>query len=56
MILTPEQQEEFRLICNPLLFWLNENCHPHVSVIIDGTSAELVEGICTSRTDQFVKD
>ena len=36
--------------------WLSNNCHPHTAVIIDVTNAELVEGIATVVTKEFVKD
>ena len=57
MILTPEQQKTFERAARPLMAWLNENCHPHVSVQVDCTSAELSEGICaTGPILDYVKD
>jgi hypothetical protein len=44
MILKPEQIEEFKAVCGPLVHWLRENCHPHAYVIIDDNNAELLEG------------
>ncbi len=57
MVITKEQQKEFENVVRPLIEWLNENCHPHVSVYVDCTSAELSEGICaTGKILDYVKD
>jgi hypothetical protein len=51
MILTKAQMEEFRKATMPLMKWLNDNCHPHYSVIVESGVAELVEGHCVARFD-----
>jgi len=56
MILTPEQREEYYKVVKPVMEWLNNNCYPHVHVIIDCTSAELSEGIAAYNSMEFVKD
>lgn len=56
MILTEEQRKEFEEVTKRVMEWLNNNCHPHVTVIIDTTHAELSEGVCAYQTDEFVKD
>ena len=35
---------EFREAVMPLMQWLNDNCHPHCTVIVDSERAELMEG------------
>jgi len=45
MILTKLQIQELREAAIPLMKWLEENCHPHVTVIVDSERAELVEGL-----------
>ena len=41
----------------PLIKWLNENVHPHHSVIVTSTNAELLEGECsTGPILDYVKD
>lgn len=55
-MLTKEQQAEFQTLAKPLMKWLNDNLHPHVSVIIDPTRAEVLEGLCAFTTTEFVKD
>lgn len=51
------KQEEFEELAGPMIKWLCENYHPHVSVIITPTSAELSEGLISLReiTD-YIKD
>jgi len=55
--MTQEQQESFKQAALPLIKWLNENVHPHHSVIVTPTNAELLEGACsTGRILDYVKD
>ena len=51
MILTDQQRSEFETLTRPLLKFLCENCHPHVSVIVTPTNAELLEGVCLFNWD-----
>ena len=48
MISTKEQQEEFDRLTRHVIKFLCDNCHPHVSVIITPTNAELLEGVCST--------
>jgi hypothetical protein len=41
MILNELQRHEFEQAARPLIKWLNDNCHPHVTAIIEPTRAEL---------------
>lgn len=57
MILTEEQQAEFETLTRPLLKFLCENCHPHVSVLVTPTTAELLEGCCSiGEVMDYVRD
>lgn len=57
MILTKEQQKEFSELSKPLMKFLNNNFHPHITVIVTPTSAELLEESCgTGQILDFVKD
>lgn len=57
MIFTKEQIDEFEELTRPVIKFLNENCHPHVSVIVTPTTAELMEGVChTGEIMDYVKD
>ncbi len=50
------KQDEFEVATRPLIKWLNENCHPHVAVIVENDGAQLFEGVCSFRTQDFIKD
>lgn len=56
MTLTEQHRQQFEEAARPLIAWLNSNCHPHVTVIVDCTSAELSEGVCVIHTDDYVRD
>ena len=57
MTVNKEQQAEFEVLVRPLIQWLNNNCHPHVSVTVTPTNAELHEGVCsTGVIFDYVKD
>jgi len=43
--------QEFYQLCEPLMQWLNDNCHPHVKVVLDSVTAELVEGLTSHRLE-----
>lgn len=48
---------DFTDVVRPVIKWLNDNCHPHVTVIITPTNAELTEGLqSTGRIMDYVKD
>ena len=53
-----EQGDEnsFLEAAKPLMKYLCENYHPHVTVIIDGTRAQLVEGLKTVGCDDYIRD
>ena len=53
----PKQvQSDLEDAARPLIQWLCENFHPHVTVIVTPTSAELVEGIASARVMDYVRD
>ena len=57
MIMNEAQRAEFEALARPVMKWLNENCHPHVTVLVDPTSAQLHEGVCaTGQILDYVKD
>lgn len=51
-----EQQAEFESLAKPLIKWLNDNVHPHATILIITTSAELAEGSFAFSTMEFVED
>jgi len=50
------KQEEFERATSKLIKFLNDNCHPHVSVIVTPTGAELLEGFCSFITEEYIHD
>lgn len=52
-----EQMKEFEAVARPLIKWLCENMHPHHTVVVTPTGAELLEGKCsTGQILDYVKD
>jgi len=49
--MTKEEQEEFTKLTMPLMEWLRATYNPHMTVIINSESAELVEGLCCVRRE-----
>lgn len=55
--MTDEQQESFRQAAMPLIKWLCENVHPHHTIIVTPTNAELLEGSCTTgKVTEYLRD
>lgn len=52
----PEVEVSFEEAATPLIKWLNAHCHPHMTVIVDQTHAELLEGQKSFVTHAHVKD
>lgn len=57
MTIKKERTDQLKEASLPLIKLLNEEYHPHVTVIITPTSVELLEGICVvPEIYDFVKD
>jgi len=56
VILTEEQRKQFEELCKPMMKFLCDNFHPHVVVIIEPTSAEILFSSAAIVTHEFVKD
>lgn len=51
------EEDKLEELTRPILKYLCENYHPHVTVIITPTSAELLEGLKTiGYVDDFIRD
>lgn len=48
--------QEFENIVRPLIKWLNENHHPHTTIIVEPNGARLVEGIIGIPCTDYIKD
>lgn len=55
MTLTEQERREFEAVTRPVIEWLNKTCHPHVSVVIEPTRAELLEGVCAYPTNDYIR-
>ena len=51
-----KQKLDFEEKAKGLMKWLCENGHPHMTVVITPTSAELLEGAIGIESNEFVKD
>jgi hypothetical protein len=56
MTITTEQREQMLEAAKPLIKWMNENCHPHCSAYVDQNTIELMEGIASHHTDEYLRD
>ena len=56
MTFNEQERREFEAVTRPVIEWLNKNCHPHVTVVIEPTSAELCEGVCAVHTNDYLRD
>ncbi len=56
MILGVERRIEFYELSKPLIEFLNNNCHPHMSIHITSTQSTLLEGIAALNTEEPIKD
>lgn len=45
------ETEEFEKAATPLMLYLANNHHPHMTVIVTATTAELVEGQMMAKND-----
>ena len=55
MILTKEQVKEFESATKPLIKFLAENFHPHMLVVVDCESAQILESSACIKCDEFIK-
>ncbi len=51
-----EKIDEFEVLARPLIKFINDNHHPHTSIIITPTSAEVVSGEYAIHTQDYIKD
>jgi hypothetical protein len=56
MIFTREQLDELDKAAEPLIKFLNDNCHPHTAAIVNPDSVEIVEAVCYLTNNKFIKD
>lgn len=49
-------KKEFEALAKPLIKFICEKGNPHMSIIINCTTAELVSGECSVVTEEFILD
>ncbi|HHR6028531.1 TPA: hypothetical protein ACS70J_000758 [Providencia alcalifaciens] len=54
--MTQKHESEFETAVKPLMKYLAENYHPHVKVVVDSSTAEIIEVHNSISTDEFIKD
>lgn len=55
-VLPDEKTAELREKTLPLVEWLAKNMHPHVTLIVTPTGYELLEGVASHETAEFLRD
>lgn len=53
---TQQEEDEMLERAKPLMKWMAENMHPHAKAIVDSSHIEIVEGVVTAQTFEFVYD
>jgi hypothetical protein len=56
MSITEKQRDEMLEAAKPLMRWLAENFNPHTTAIVHAAHIELLEGIATNGTLEYVDD
>ena len=54
--MTIQQIEEFEAVTRPVIAWLNANCHPNATAVIENVRATLHESVCGYTTFEYVRD
>ena len=54
--MTEKQKTEFYKKAKDMMEWLCENGHPHMSILITPTTAEILEGVMAMQINEFVKN
>lgn len=54
--MTEDKKDEFKILANKLIEFLNNNCHAHTHIIITPISAEISEGVVAFENEEYSKD
>lgn len=54
--MSEEDKIEFNKLTDNVIEFINKKANPHCTVIITNTHAELLEGICSNYTENFIVD
>jgi hypothetical protein len=56
MIINREKARELEEIARPMIKWINDNCDPHATILIDCESVALSEGAVRVIVQDYIKD
>lgn len=51
-----EEIDPFEAVVRPVMKYLAENHHPHTAICVESNQAEMVEGIRSLKTDEYLVD
>ncbi len=51
-----ERSKAFEEAARPLIKWLNDNGHPHMTIIVTPTGAELLSAEAAFQTHDYLRD
>lgn len=54
--MSDDSKKEFEEAAKPLIKFLAQTVHPHHTVVVTATGAELLEGQVSVRTNEFLVD
>ncbi len=54
--LTKEQINKLKEVCQPVSEFLQKNFHPHVQIVVDCNSAEILEGYARVKFEYIGRD
>lgn len=50
-----KEKEELDKLCRNLIEWLNNNGHPHMTIVLTTTHYELLEGIIGTTVHDYIR-
>jgi hypothetical protein len=56
MAVFQEQQQQMLEAARPLIKWMAENVNPNCKAIVENNNVELLQGIATQGTEEFLRD
>lgn len=54
-IMAEKVRTQFEELAHPLVQFINDNYHPHTTIIITSTTAEVLEGVEATTITDYVK-
>ncbi len=51
-----QRHRDFESVVKPIIKYMAENYHPHTTLVINSTTAQVVEGVISTRTEEYLVD